>query len=110
MSDPVTIALIGVAGAVVGSIATLAGNFLIFWLKERSESKKEKPARDLLTEMLSHKEFTWRKLETLMHVIGANEEKTKRLLLEVDARASEDGQSLWALKSRAPLNKGNKNA
>lgn len=57
--------------------------------------------------MLNHKEHTWRKLETLMHVIGANDEKTKRLLLEIGARASEDGQNLWALKSRAPLNTGN---
>lgn len=98
MSEPIVISLIGVAGAVVGSIATMAGNFLMHWLKERSESKKEKPARDLLTEMLSHSDCTWRKIETLMHVIGADEEKTKRLLLEVGARASEDGQEKWALK------------
>ncbi len=83
MSEPIIIALIGVAGAVVGSIATLAGNFLLHWLKERSETNKEKPARELLKEMLNHKTHTWRKLETLMHVVGASEEKTKRLLLEV---------------------------
>ncbi|MBE0448830.1 MAG: hypothetical protein IBX64_12205 [Actinobacteria bacterium] len=106
MSESVTIALIGVGGAVIGSIATLAGNFLMHWLKNRDEKNKEKPARELLTEMLSHNGYTWRKLDTLMHVIGANEETTKRLLLEVGARASEDGQNLWALKSRAPLNTG----
>jgi len=100
MSESVTIALIGVAGAVVGSIATLAGNFGLHWLKEKSKTNKEKPARELLKEMLNHKEHKWRKLQTLMHVIGANEEATKRLLLEVGARASEDGQHLWALKSR----------
>ena len=105
MSDPIVIAMIGIAGAVIGSVATIAGNVLLHWLKEKSDSKREKPARDLLTEMLSHKDYQWRKLETLMHVIGADEEKTKRLLLEVGDRASEDGQPLWALKSRAPLNK-----
>ncbi len=106
MSEPIIISLIGIAGAVVGSIATMAGNILMHWLKERSESKKEKPARELLTEMLKHNDYTWRNLDTLMHVIGADKEKTKRLLLEVGARASEDGQDKWALKSRAPLNKG----
>ncbi|NOZ10692.1 MAG: hypothetical protein GXP09_06630 [Gammaproteobacteria bacterium] len=110
MSEPIIISLIGIAGAVVGSIATMAGNFMMHWLKERSESKKEEPARELLTEMLNHNDYTWRKLETLMHVIGADEEKTKRLLLQVGARASEDGQSKWALKSRAPLNKSGSNA
>ncbi len=106
MSEPIMISLIGIAGAVVGSIATMAGNVLLHWLKERSETKKEKPARELLTEMLGHTDYVWRNLETLMHVIGTDEEKTKRLLLEVGARASEDGQAKWALKTRAPLNKG----
>lgn len=100
------ISLIGIAGAVVGSIATMAGNFLMHWLKERSEARKEQPARELLKEMLNHNDYTWRNLETLMHVIGADEEKTKRLLLEINARASEDGQNKWALKSRAPLKNG----
>lgn len=103
MSESITIALIGVGGAVIGSIATLSGNFLMHRLKMRDEKNKEEPARILLTEMLNHKNYTWRKLDTLMHVVGASEETTKRLLLEVGARASEDGQNLWALKSRAPL-------
>lgn len=53
--------------------------------------------------MLSKKEYQWRELSTLMHVIGADEETTKRLLLEVGARASEDGKSLWGLVTRNPL-------
>lgn len=88
----------------------MAGNFMNQWYKERSDKRREEPARELITEMLSHKEHKWRKLETIMHVIGASEEATKRLLLEVGARASEDGKSLWALKSRVPLNSGNQNA
>jgi hypothetical protein len=110
MSEKIAIALIGVSGAVIGSIATLAGNWLKHWLEEKSRSKKEQPAKDLLIEMLSHKDYTWRNLSTLSHVIGADEETTKRLLLEVGARASEDGKALWAMKSRAPLNTGNQNA
>jgi len=106
MSEKILIALIGISGAVIGSIATLAGNWLKLFLEEKSKSKKEQPAKDLLTEMLNHKEHTWRNLSTLSHVIGADEDVTKRLLLEVGARASEDGKALWALKSRAPLKGG----
>jgi len=43
------------------------------------------------------------KFPTLSQVIGADEEKTKCLLLEIGARASEYGQALWTLKlSTAP--------
>jgi len=108
LTEPVTIALIGLAGAVIGSVATVAGNIAMHFIKECSTAKKDKPAKELLTEMLNHKEHTWRNLETLAHVIGASEEKTKQLLLEVGARASEDGKALWALKSKVPLNSGGK--
>lgn len=56
--------------------------------------------------MLRSPKYQWRKLETLKHVIGADEETTKRLLLEVGARASEDGQPLWGLIERNPLPEG----
>lgn len=110
MSEPIAIALIGIGGAIVGSVATMAGNFLMHWLKERTEVKKEEPARKILEEMLKNSDHKWRKLETLMHVIGADEKTTKRLLLEIGGRASEDGKSLWALKSRAPLKEGKQSA
>lgn len=108
LTEPVAIAMIGLAGAVIGSVATVAGNIAMHFIKECTVAKKDKPAKDMLTELLNHKNHTWRNLETLAHVIGANEEKTKQLLLEVGARASEDGKSLWALKSKAPLNSGSK--
>jgi len=38
-----------------------------------------------------------------MHVIGADEATTKRLLLEIGARGSEDGQDLWGLLERNPF-------
>ena len=103
MSESVVIALIGVAGAVIGSIATIAVSLLTHCLRARAASKREKPQRDLLLEMLMHPNYQWRKLDTLMHVIGADQTTTKRLLLEVGARASEDGQPLWGLKARNPL-------
>lgn len=103
MSEPFLIALIGVSGAVIGSIATVAVTWLRHYLAEKCQKKLDQPRRDLLLEMLKHKSHKWRSLDTLMHVIGADEETTIRLLLDVDARASEDGQRLWGLKSRNPL-------
>jgi hypothetical protein len=105
MSEPIVIALIGIAGAVIGSVATIAGNVALHCLKERAAVKREKPQRDLLVAMLKHADYQWRKLDTLMHVIGVDEKTAKRLLLEVGARASEDGQPLWGLIERNPLPK-----
>jgi hypothetical protein len=57
--------------------------------------------------MLEDDRFTdhWRKLDTLSHVIGANEETTKRLLIELGARGSEDQQELWGLIKHHPFEK-----
>lgn len=103
MSEPIVIALIGVTGAVVGSIATVAASLASNWWQDRAASAREKPSKDLLLRMLNKPEFRWRNLDTLMHVIGSDQATTKRLLLEVGARASEDGQPLWGLVSRNPL-------
>lgn len=107
MSESIVTALIGVAGAVIGSIATVAVQWLSHHLQERANEKREKPRKELLVKMLKSPQFQWRKFETLMHVIGADEETTKRLLLEVGARASEDGKPLWGLIERNPLPEGN---
>jgi hypothetical protein len=63
-------------------------------LKERSLAKKNKPRKELPRAMLEDNRFTdhWRKLDTLMHVIGANEET-----IELGARGSE------GLTARGPL-------
>ena len=106
MSESIVIALIGVTGAVIGSVATVAVQWLSHCLQEKAAVKRDKPRKDLLLEMLRAPQHQWRKLETLMHVIGADEEITKRLQLEVGARASEDGQPLWGLVERNPLPKG----
>jgi hypothetical protein len=103
MSESIVIALIGVAGAAIGSVATIAVQWLSHFLQERAAAKKDKPRKDLLLKMLRSPKNHWRKLETLTHVIGTDEETTKRLLLEVGARASEDGQALWGLIERNPL-------
>jgi hypothetical protein len=106
VSEPVVIALIGVGGAAIGSIATIAGSVVLHCLTARAAAKRENPQRDLLRQMLKHPDYTWRRLHTLMHVIGSDEQTTKRLLLQIGARASEDGQPLWGLVERNPLPPG----
>lgn len=103
MSEPIVIALIGISGAIIGSIATIIGSIVLHCMKARAAIKQEQPQRALLLTMLTHQEYQWRTLNTLMHVIGADEKTTKRLLLEVGARASEDGKPLWGLITRNPL-------
>jgi hypothetical protein len=100
-------AIIGLIGVVVGSALTLLSKVVEHCLKERTIAQKDRPRKKLLLEMLEDNRFThhWRKLDTLMHVIGANEETTKRLLLELGARGSEDQQELWGLIKHHPFEK-----
>lgn len=103
VTESVIIALIGIAGAVIGSLATMAGSALLHCLKERAIAKRDEPRKNLLHEMLENPKHQWRTLDTLAHVIGADEKVTKNLLLSIGARASEDGQSIWGLIKRNPL-------
>jgi len=103
LNDTVLVAGIGTIGAIIGSIATVVASIASHWWQEHINSAREEPRRQMLQVMLNHSEYQWRSLETLMHVIGADEALTKRLLLEIGARASEDGKQLWGLVSRNPL-------
>lgn len=100
-------AIIGLIGVVVGSILTILGNIALHFLRERSEEKKDQPRKDLLIKMLEDPSYPerWRNFDILMHVIGADEQTAKRLLLAVKARASEDGQQKWGLLKYHPLPK-----
>lgn len=103
MSDKIWIAMIGLGGAAIGATASMSVQLLKHCLENRAAARRDGPRKSLLTQMLADPEYSWRKLATLMHVIGADEETTKRLLLEVGARASEDGKALWGLVERNPL-------
>jgi hypothetical protein len=103
MSENIIIALIGVGGAVVGSVATIAVQMVTEYLRKKEIEKQKAPQIEMLTEMLNHPKHNWRSLDRLQHVIGADEATTKRLLLEIGARASEDGKPIWGLRSRNPL-------
>lgn len=103
MTTKIEIAAIGFIGVMLGSLTSFATPIVMHFLQRRSQAKLDDTRKKLLQKMLDHPERTWRKLSTLSHVIGLDEETTKRLLLELGARASEDGQSLWGLISRNPF-------
>jgi len=100
-------AIVGLIGVVIGSILTILGNITIHCLKERSAAKKDKSRKAVLLEMLEDDSYPdhWRNLDTLMHVIGADEKTAKRLLLDIGGRASEDGQPKWGLTKYHPVTK-----
>ncbi len=101
----ITTAIIAFFGVIVGATITGLSNYLIHRWKEEAIFKRDAPRRKLLLILLESEKYPqrWRKLETLKHVIGADDETTKRLLIEVGARASEDGKNLWGLLRYHPL-------
>ncbi|MFG0329193.1 MAG: hypothetical protein ACF8PN_04770 [Phycisphaerales bacterium] len=103
MSDGVTIALIGVGGAILGSLSTIAGQILLQLMQLRSAERADRGRKRILASMLNHPDYPWRSLDRLRTVIGADELTTKRLLLEIGARAAENDANLWGLLARNPF-------
>jgi hypothetical protein len=103
MSTKIEIAVIGLVGVLAGSSLSIAAQVVNHCLRRRPQAKIDAARKDLLKRMLEHPDYKWRSFPRLMHVIGADDETTKRLLLELGARASEDGQNLWGLASRNPF-------
>lgn len=97
------IGLIGVLGAIVGSILTILGNFALEWFKNRSQKSIDDSRKKILKEMLEDTAFEWRSISTLAAVIGCDEETTKYHLISIKARGSEKNDGKWGLISRHPL-------
>ncbi|HVS83236.1 MAG TPA: hypothetical protein VHE60_16020 [Pyrinomonadaceae bacterium] len=105
-------AIFGMMGVIVGATIPALASLLIHCLKQRAKTKADRPRKELLLTMLHdrtppHTEG-WRNFNTLKHVIGADEETARRLLLEIGARGSEDGQDKWGLLKYHPLTKAAK--
>lgn len=103
ISEYVLVAFIGFAGVVVGALATALGNYMTARVKLQQQRELDNARQKVLRTMLEDDKLPWRKLDTLKHVIGADDATIMRLLLRVGARASEDGQNLWGLISRNPF-------
>jgi hypothetical protein len=103
------IGLVGVIGAVVGSVLTLTGNFAIEWFKGSKQRKIDGARQEILKEMLEDQAFQWRNLSTLAAVVGCNEEQTKDHLIAIGARGSEKNDGNWGLISRHSLSEIKRN-
>lgn len=93
------VSVVGIIGVVLGAVIAVAGNFVLHWFQDKPRRELDANRKKLLEIMLRDSRFKdrWRKLATLSRVVGADEETTKRLLIELGARGSEKEDRLWGL-------------
>ena len=105
MMDNEIAVLIGtIVGGLIGLAGSLGSTFLQHYLQTKRSNTLDDIRRDRLKRLLAGPKFTWRSMATLSSAIGADEETTAALLLEIEARKSmADGKATWALISRAPF-------
>ena len=88
-----------IIGALVGGAASIATTWLSEILRARRTTKLDRIRKDVLRRLLSGTKYEWRSMEMLSDAIGANEEVTARLLLEIGARRSlAKGRNSWGMK------------
>ena len=94
-----------VAGAAIGILGTLGSKWLAHHLNGRKQSRIDKARKDLLKKILvGAGKSGWMSVETLAHIIGADLDTTRTLLIEIDARGSmKSDKEMWSLISRNPL-------
>jgi hypothetical protein len=107
MENPLVVVIAGLVGVIVGALIPVLGNVLIHYLQNQPKDQLDKLRKGLLLKMLDNDRFPnkWRKLETLSRVIGADDQTTKRLLIEIGARGSETESDSWGLIKHHPLDK-----
>jgi hypothetical protein len=89
---------------VVGVLASPLAEFVRDWVRERRSRKLDSIWKERLRRILMLPNRRWRELSYLARAVGASEQRTQRLLLEIDARQSLSRDSTkWALVSRAPF-------
>lgn len=103
MDDKLLIALVAAGGALLGVIVSIFGQRSLHWIKEWPAVRLAARRKALLKQLLEDETWTWRKLNTLASVIGADDSTTKGLLLEIGARGNERGTDMWGLIERNPL-------
>ena len=93
-----------ISGGVIGGIVTTVGNLIVNHFQTAKARKLGDKRKALLKTMLSNAGPTgWRKMDTMANVIGASRDETARLLIELDARSSENGKDIWAFIDKQPL-------
>lgn len=97
-----------VAGAVVGILGTLASTGLAYYLNNLKQTRVDKARKGLLKNCLTGAGKTgWLPIEALAQIVGADNDTTRALLIEIDARGSmQINKEMWSLISRNPIPTG----
>jgi hypothetical protein len=95
--------LAAILGAAVGIIGTLLTTLLQHHLQTKPAKSLAEKRRARLMELLTAEGYQWRTMATLSAAIGASEEATAELLLQLDARTSDTDRKIWGLISRNPI-------
>ena len=91
-------------GATIGFLSGPISAWVADYLRYHRSDKVDGLRRARLQKILRHPNPKFREVEELARMIGADENMTKRLLLEIGARPlSKSGSNKWALVSRAPF-------
>ena len=99
-------AIFGFIGVITGALIGIVGNLIQEWYKNKDKKELEGKRKMLLKQMLNNTKFEWRDINTLSNVIGATQDETRRLLIDIGARGSETNNGkneLWALIEKQPL-------
>lgn len=94
-----------VAGAAIGGFISLGTVALNHFLAGRKQRKIDKARKKLLhTTLKGAKGKGWMQVKTLAHIVGADLDSTRTLLIDIQARGSMDvNKESWSLISRNPL-------
>lgn len=103
------VAVVGLIGVVAGALITVGGTVLRDCLQDRHRRRLDRERKKMLLTMLRDERLPgrWRSISTMSRVVGADEEATKRLLIEVGARGSEKDDGLWGLIEYHPFDRVN---
>lgn len=93
-----------ILASVIGGGIAIAGQYAAHLIQTADARRRDDKRRTVLRTMLANPgPQGWRSLKTMSNVIGATEEETARLLVEIDARADEKGRGVWAFIKDKPL-------
>ena len=93
-----------VFASIVGGTLAVAGQYVMYLIQNAAARRRDAKRRAVLKIMLANPgPQGWRSINTMSNVIGASNDETARLLVELDARADEKGSGMWAYIRDKPL-------
>lgn len=98
-----------ILASLIGGGIVIVGQYVGHKIQTAAARRRDDKRKAVLRAMLANPgPQGWRSLTTMSNVIGATEDETARLLIEIDARADEKGGGVWAYIKDKPLPKADK--